>query len=110
MIDINVWTVGLAAGTTAVATGLGALPFLSVRDFSDRWLGVFNDAAGAIIRMVFAELIPRRAGRGIGCPRWGGGDPRPRGALCFLAPWAPHVPPGAPSDLRRMLFLYQKRM
>jgi len=52
-----------------------ALPFLSVRDLGDWWLGVFNAAAGAIIRMVFAELTPRRAGRGIGRYRRGDGAP-----------------------------------
>ena len=48
-IPINVWTVLLAATLTAVATGLGALPFLFVKDVSHRWLGIFNAAAAGLM-------------------------------------------------------------
>lgn len=34
MFDIDVWIVLLAAGITAVATGIGAFPFLFVRDLT----------------------------------------------------------------------------
>jgi zinc transporter ZupT len=49
MIVDNVWTVFLAALVTALATGLGALPFFLVRQFSRRWLGVFNSIAGGLM-------------------------------------------------------------
>ncbi|MEX1143349.1 MAG: ZIP family metal transporter [Anaerolineales bacterium] len=49
MIIDNVWTVFLAALVTALATGLGALPFFIVRQFSRRWLGVFNGIAGGLM-------------------------------------------------------------
>jgi len=51
----NVWTVFLAALATALATGLGALPFFLVRQFSRRWLGVFNGLAGGL--MLGASLV-----------------------------------------------------
>jgi zinc transporter ZupT len=49
MIVDNVWTVFLAALVTALATGVGALPFFLVRQFSRRWLGVFNGIAGGLM-------------------------------------------------------------
>lgn len=43
------WSVFLAALLTALATGLGALPFLLIRKFSRRWLGIFNALAGGLM-------------------------------------------------------------
>jgi len=57
MVEISVWTVVVAAGFTAVATGFGALPFLFVRRFSDWWLGVFNAAAGGLMLAASHSLI-----------------------------------------------------
>jgi zinc transporter ZupT len=57
MIETNIWTVVLAAGVTAIATGLGALPFLFVQRFSDWWLGVFNAAAGGLMLAASHSLI-----------------------------------------------------
>lgn len=57
MIETNVLTVVLAAGVTAIATGLGVLPFLFVRGFSDWWLGVFNAAAGGLMLAASHSLI-----------------------------------------------------
>lgn len=42
-IETSVWIVLLGATITAVATGLGALSFLVVRNIGDWWLGVFTD-------------------------------------------------------------------
>jgi ZIP family zinc transporter len=43
------WNVFLAALLTALATGLGALPFLLIHKFSRRWLGIFNALAGGLM-------------------------------------------------------------
>jgi zinc transporter ZupT len=55
----------LFALLTAVATGIGALPFAFVKSITRRWLGASNAlaaglmlAAGAMIWMVFSELLP----------------------------------------------------
>jgi zinc transporter ZupT len=55
----------LFALLTAVATGIGALPFAFVNSITRRWLGASNAlaaglmlAAGAMIWMVFSELLP----------------------------------------------------
>ena len=54
---MSVWIVVLAAFVTAVATGLGALPFLFVRDFSNWWLGVFNAVAGGLMLAASHSLM-----------------------------------------------------
>ncbi len=70
MIDINIRTVVLAAGVTAITTGLGALPFLFVLAFEPFLPVGFGLAAGAMLWMVFAELIPdalqRASGTAVG--------------------------------------------
>ena len=53
MADMSVWAVVFAAFLTAVTTGLGALPFLSVHEIRDWWLGIFNAVAGG--RMLAAN-------------------------------------------------------
>ena len=55
---VTIFHVFVAASITAVATGFGALPFLFVETFEDRWLGVGNAVAaglmlGASIGLVF---------------------------------------------------------
>lgn len=49
MNETTVWTVLIAATITAVFTGLGALPFLFVRNISDRMLGAANAAAAGLM-------------------------------------------------------------
>jgi zinc transporter ZupT len=68
----SVWLVFLAALGTALATGLGALPFLVFRDMSRRWLGISNALAaglmlGASIMLVWegAEVGRLRVALGI---------------------------------------------
>ncbi|HET6522372.1 MAG TPA: ZIP family metal transporter [Geminicoccaceae bacterium] len=57
MLAVNAWTVFLAALVTAVATGLGALPFLFVRRMSRRWLGIANAiAAGLMLAASFGLM------------------------------------------------------
>ena len=56
-MTISVWTVFLAALVTALATGLGALPFILVKEFPRKWLGVFNGiAAGLMLGASFSLL------------------------------------------------------
>lgn len=57
MVIEGVWIVFLAALVTALATGLGALPFFLVRQFSPRWLGVFNAIAGGLMLGASQGLI-----------------------------------------------------
>jgi ZIP family zinc transporter len=49
MIDTNGWTVFWAALATALATGLGALPFLITPRVSRRWLAIANAVAGGLM-------------------------------------------------------------
>ena len=55
MVDINVWTVTALAALTAIATGVGALPFLFVRDIAEQRLGMANALAAGL--MVAASII-----------------------------------------------------
>ena len=49
MMTVNVWTVFLAALVTAIATGLGAAPFLFVKRMSRWWLGISNAIATGLM-------------------------------------------------------------
>ena len=57
MNDINVWTVFIAASVTAIFTGLGALPFLFIRNVNDRFLGAANAAAAGLMLGASIGLI-----------------------------------------------------
>ena len=86
-MNVNVWTVLVAASATAVATGLGALPFFVFRRMSRSWLGISNSIAagfmlgasgalfwegaevgvwrtllGALVGVAFIEVTRRRLG------------------------------------------------
>jgi zinc transporter ZupT len=54
----------VAALGTALATGLGALPFLAVRDMSRRWLGVCNGIAGGFMLGASTGLVTEGANYG----------------------------------------------
>jgi zinc transporter ZupT len=85
---VDVWTVFVAASVTALATGLGALPFFFFPHMSRSWLGLANSLAsgfmlgasaalfwegarigivrtvgGALLGIAFIELTRRRLGR-----------------------------------------------
>jgi hypothetical protein len=88
MFDATFWTVLIAATLTAVATGLGALPFLFVRRLSLFWVSIANAAAGGFMFAATHSLVaegvtisPARLVAGmviglvgilIGCPPGGG--------------------------------------
>lgn len=57
MIEVNPWVVLAASTVTAVATGLGVLPFLFVTHVSRWWLGIFNAAAGGLMLAASHSLI-----------------------------------------------------
>jgi len=57
MSDSNVWTVLMLASLTAVATGIGALPFLFVRIFSLFWVSIANAVAGGLMLAATHSLV-----------------------------------------------------
>jgi zinc transporter ZupT len=62
-LEINVWTVLLAAAITALATGLGALPFLVVKGVNEWWLSIFNAVAGGLMLAASHGLVTEGIGR-----------------------------------------------
>ena len=56
-MEINVWTVAFLALLTAIATGLGAVPFLFVRSIAERRLGAANAMAAGLMLSASAVLV-----------------------------------------------------
>ena len=66
-ITVNLWTILLASGLTALVTGLGVLPFFLFKNFNRWWLSIFQaSTAGLMLGACFnliqegAELNPYR--------------------------------------------------
>ena len=74
--------VTLAALVTALATGLGALPFAFVGEMSRRWLGASNAIAAGFMLSASGALLIEGAIRGVlaHCGRRGGGRASSSGA------------------------------
>jgi zinc transporter, ZIP family len=56
-MNVSVWTVLVAATATALATGLGALPFFVFRRMSRSWLGISNSIAAGFMLGASAALF-----------------------------------------------------
>ena len=65
-INVNVVSVFLAAGVTALATGLGALPFLLARHPGRSWLGLANALAAGFMVGASVGLLWEGWSRGLG--------------------------------------------
>lgn len=61
---MNVWNVFIAALLTALATGLGALPFVYFTHISKKWLGMANAAAAGLMLGASLGLIYEGIGYG----------------------------------------------
>lgn len=57
MIETSAWTVFLAALLTALATGLGALPFFFVKNSPQRSIGVYNAIAAGLMLGACVGLV-----------------------------------------------------
>jgi zinc transporter ZupT len=64
-VEVNALTVVLAALATALATGLGALPFAAVRRPSRTWLGISNAVAAGFMLAASAVLVWEGLDRGV---------------------------------------------
>jgi len=62
MLEITGWTVFLAAFLTALATGLGAIPFFFVKNINRWWLSVCNAIAAGLMLGASHSLITEGIG------------------------------------------------
>lgn len=56
-MNIDLWTIFIAAGITALTTGLGAIPFLFIKRVSSYWVSVSHAAAGGLMLAASHSLI-----------------------------------------------------
>jgi zinc transporter ZupT len=56
-MNVNIWTILFASSLTAVVTGLGAVPFLFIKNFSRWWLSIFQAAAAGLMLGACFNLI-----------------------------------------------------
>lgn len=61
MIETSAWTVFLAALLTALATGLGALPFFFVKRSPQRLIGIYNAIAAGLMLGACFSLVTEGA-------------------------------------------------
>lgn len=61
MNDATLTTVFVASMVTAIFTGLGALPFLFINNFSKYWLGISNSLAAGLMLGASHQLIAEGA-------------------------------------------------
>jgi zinc transporter ZupT len=61
-IELNIWTILLASGLTAVVTALGAVPFIFFKKFSPWWLSIFQAATAGLMLGACFNLIQEGAG------------------------------------------------
>lgn len=57
MLEMTTWAVFMAAMATALATGLGALPFAFVRNMPARWVSICNGVAAGLMLAASFGLI-----------------------------------------------------
>ncbi|MCJ7735392.1 MAG: ZIP family metal transporter [Anaerolineales bacterium] len=60
-MEVNLWTILLASGMTALASGLGALPFFFIKSFSRWWLSIFQAATAGLMLGACFNLITEGA-------------------------------------------------
>jgi len=56
-MQVNLWTIALASGLTAVVTGLGAIPFLFIKNINRWWLSIFHAGAAGLMLGASHNLI-----------------------------------------------------
>lgn len=56
-IPVNLWTILIASGLTALVTGLGVLPFFFFKNFNRWWLSIFQSIAAGLMLGACYNLI-----------------------------------------------------
>jgi zinc transporter ZupT len=60
-MEVNLWTILLASGLTAIVTGLGVIPFIFFKNFNRWWLSIFQAAAAGLMLGASHNLIQEGA-------------------------------------------------
>jgi zinc transporter ZupT len=56
-LEINLITILFASGLTALVTGLGALPFLFIKNINRWWLSIFHAGAAGLMLGASHNLV-----------------------------------------------------